>query len=225
MTAGQHTRHVSGVSLAPAALAGLLGVMLLIGGMLGAAIGSQIGSINLGNPAAQPARTSGAVTFLPHGGLAGPSQIGESARQQAYLEFRAGERAPSVGESARQQAYLEFRAGERAPSVGESARQQAYLEFRAGERQASTPVYPRTVEDLLPKSAPTSGSVREHVGLSEKMIVGNGIPDRLYPEFPGKDEISVSGSSIAAWDPQAFHLRRNVPDDFDSGSRYGFRAR
>ncbi len=60
MTAGHDTRHVAGggVSLAPPALAGLLGATLLAGGMLGAAITTQLDSFD-SSRAVAPAAVTG----------------------------------------------------------------------------------------------------------------------------------------------------------------------
>jgi hypothetical protein len=76
MTAGQGTRRMSNVSLAPAPLAALLATTLLAGAVLGATITLQANSTDTsaatGHGAAQPAATFD------------------------IAEFRAGERAPSV---------------------------------------------------------------------------------------------------------------------------------
>lgn len=62
MTAGQGTRHVSNVSLAPAPLAALLAATLLGGAAIGAAITAQLGSADASG-AAIPAAIEPAATF------------------------------------------------------------------------------------------------------------------------------------------------------------------
>ena len=67
MTAGQSTRRLSNVSLAPASLAALLAATLLGGTLIGAAITLQVDSIDAGAAAigatAQPAATVDDVRF------------------------------------------------------------------------------------------------------------------------------------------------------------------
>jgi hypothetical protein len=91
MTAGQSTRHVSTVSLAPAPLAALLAATLVAGATIGAGITLQLGSngsIALNEAAAQPVATFDAAGFR--------------AEERAPLiefdgaKFRAEERAPLI---------------------------------------------------------------------------------------------------------------------------------
>ena len=67
MTAGQNTRRMSNVSLAPAPLAALLAMALLGGAAVGAGITLQLGSTapnaGLAGAAAHPAATFDAVQF------------------------------------------------------------------------------------------------------------------------------------------------------------------
>ena len=66
MTAGQNTRHMSNVSLAPAPLAALLAAAVLGGAALGAGITLQLGSSGSAasnNAAVQPAPTFDAAGF------------------------------------------------------------------------------------------------------------------------------------------------------------------
>jgi hypothetical protein len=93
MTAGQSTRRYPNVSLAPAPVATLLAVALIIGVMLGAAITLQLGSsgsnANLAGAAAQPAATFDAIKFRAE--ERAPLQVPFDA-----VKFRAEERAPLV---------------------------------------------------------------------------------------------------------------------------------
>jgi hypothetical protein len=66
MTAGQSSRHMSHVSLAPAPLAALLAATLMAGATIGAGITLQLGSggsVALNSAAAQPAATFDAAGF------------------------------------------------------------------------------------------------------------------------------------------------------------------
>lgn len=95
MTAGQTTRRLSNVSLAPAALAALLAATLLSGAMIGGAITIQLGSNHVAAPAiggVQPAAPFDAVQFRldEHAGLAPQARFD-------IVQFRAGERAPLDG--------------------------------------------------------------------------------------------------------------------------------
>jgi hypothetical protein len=66
MTAGQNTRRLSTVSLAPALLAALLAATLLAGVLIGAALALQLGSgtsASVIGAGAQPAATFDAVKF------------------------------------------------------------------------------------------------------------------------------------------------------------------
>jgi hypothetical protein len=105
MTAGQNTRRMSNVSLAPAPLAGLLAAVLLGGAALGAGITLQLGS------AASEAGLIGAV--------AQPAATFDAAG------FRAEERAPLTDFDG-----VKFRAEERAPLTGFDG-----VKFRAEERE------------------------------------------------------------------------------------------
>jgi hypothetical protein len=81
MTAGQSTRPVSNVSLAPAPLAALLAATLLGGAMIGAGITLQLGSTDAGTAtigtAAHPAAFDApAFRAEEHRSLAGTSDSG-----------------------------------------------------------------------------------------------------------------------------------------------------
>ena len=90
MTAGQSTRSYPTVSLAPAPLASLLAVALIIGAMLGAGITLQLGSSAsntvLAGAAAHPAVTFDAIKFRAE--ERAPLQVPFDANK-----FRAEERA------------------------------------------------------------------------------------------------------------------------------------
>lgn len=75
MTAGQRTRRVSNVSLAPAPLAALLAATLVGGAMAGAAITAKLGSIDTSPaaiPVAAPQSDPGAISLERRDRLGGP---------------------------------------------------------------------------------------------------------------------------------------------------------
>ena len=77
MTAGQSTRRLSTVSLAPAPLAALLAATLLGGAMIGAGVTQYLGSTNAGTPtigvSSEPAGTYDGAAFRTndHGPIVG----------------------------------------------------------------------------------------------------------------------------------------------------------
>ncbi len=74
MTAGQSTRRLSTVSLAPAPLAALLAATLFGGAMVGAGVTQYLGSTNAGTPtilSAQPAGAYDGAAFRHAGEPAG----------------------------------------------------------------------------------------------------------------------------------------------------------
>ena len=74
MIAGQRTRRVSNVSLAPAPLAALLAATLVAGAAAGAAITTRLGSIDTGSavPLAAPQSDPGAISLERRDRLGGP---------------------------------------------------------------------------------------------------------------------------------------------------------
>jgi DNA-binding CsgD family transcriptional regulator len=102
MTAGLTSQPMTRTkaALAPIALVGLLGATLLAGGMLGAAVASELDSFNANGRIAQVNATA------------------SSLESQALIQFRAGEResaaqAAAADASLVSQALMQFRAGER----------------------------------------------------------------------------------------------------------------
>jgi hypothetical protein len=127
MTAGQTTRRMSNVSLAPAPLAGLLAAALVTGAMLGAGITLQVGSTAsnaaLAGAAAQPAPTFDAAGFRAEerAPLTGFDDVTFRAEEREVLvtkfddvKFRAEERGDLVadpGAGAAGSEHLERRGG------------------------------------------------------------------------------------------------------------------
>ena len=98
MTAGQNTRRLSNVSLAPASLAALLAAMLVGGTIFGAGITHQLRSTDTNSSAigaaGQPAATFDAVKFRAEEHAALPTQAEFDA-----IKFRAEEHAAVVTKS------------------------------------------------------------------------------------------------------------------------------
>ncbi len=142
MTAGQGTRRgvASNVSLAPIALAGLIGATMLTGGMLGAAITSQIASFT----ASQPAVGTGS----------------DSADSKALVQFRAGERQGQTPASEKD-AVVEFRAGEHG-ALTPVTQPDSLTRFRQLERErnakSSTPAWDPQAFHLRPVAPASDGS-------------------------------------------------------------------
>jgi hypothetical protein len=96
MTAGQGTRRLTNISLAPAPLAALLAATLVGGAMIGAGITQQLGSTGssaaLTGAAVQPAATFDAVKFR--------AEEREVLAPQEFdaVKFRAEERELVVAE-------------------------------------------------------------------------------------------------------------------------------
>ena len=92
MTAGQSTRRLSTVSLAPAPLAALLAATLLGGAMIGAGVTQYLGSTNAGTPtigvSSEPAGTYDGAAFRL---AAGPAGTYDGAA------FRTNDHGPIVG--------------------------------------------------------------------------------------------------------------------------------
>ena len=105
MTAGLTSRPVAGTKagLAPEALVLLIGTVLVAGAIFGAAMTTRLGSVGSNRPAAEAA-----------------------AATQAFIEFRAAERASesvaaAPASSRATQAYRDYRASERASEAATSA--------------------------------------------------------------------------------------------------------
>jgi hypothetical protein len=102
MTAGLTSQPMTKtkVALAPIALVGLLGAALLAGGMLGATVASELGSLSANGRIAQVNATA------------------SSLESRALVQFRAGERESAARDAAAaaslvSQAPIKVRAGER----------------------------------------------------------------------------------------------------------------
>ena len=102
MTAGQNTRRMSKISIAPAPLAALLAATLLGGATIGAAITLQLGSTD--------------------GGAAAIGAAAQPVEAFDDVQFRAEERAPIVAQPAAAFDDVQFRAEERAPIVAATRR-------------------------------------------------------------------------------------------------------
>jgi hypothetical protein len=88
MTAGQSTRRLANVSVAPAPLAALLAATLLGGAMIGAGVTLQLGSTDAGAATigeAQPAGAYDAAGFrADHGALARGADLDGAAFRSGY---------------------------------------------------------------------------------------------------------------------------------------------
>jgi len=89
MTAGQSTRRLANVSVAPAPLAALLAATLLGGAMIGAGVTLQLGSTGTGAATigeAQPAGAYDAAGFraAQHGALAPGADLDGAAFRSGY---------------------------------------------------------------------------------------------------------------------------------------------
>ena len=84
MTAGFTSRSMTRtkVSVAPIALAGLLGAALLAGGMLGAIVASELGSLSA------------------NGRIAQVNETASSLESRSLIQFRAGEREKAAQDAA-----------------------------------------------------------------------------------------------------------------------------